>query len=83
LNPQHSLRGTVGAPDRQAVGGLGGDDPGNRATVVGHSDVAFELRFDLAVRVQDVKQHGVDALIANGIEVRADLRADAFQLVAG
>src|SRR5262249_19221723 len=49
----------------------------------GRQDVATELRLDLAVGVEDVEQNCLAALVADGAQVGADLRADPFELVAG
>ena len=46
-------------------------------------DIAEELRHHLAVRVEDVEQHGVEPAVADRREVGADLLADAFEAVAG
>src|SRR5262249_15435792 len=82
VNPQDSFGRAVGTPEREAGRGLGRDHVGQDAAVVGRQVVAEELRFDLAVGVKDVDQDGLGSLVADGSQVSADLRADAFQLMA-
>src|SRR5262249_11469325 len=67
---------------RDAVSGLRSDHARDRAAGVGHHSVADELRLHLAVGIKDVEQDRLCVLVANGAQVSADLRADAFELMA-
>ena len=83
VNPQDRLRGAVGTTDREAVGSLRGNHSRKGAAGVRHQHVAVKLRLHLAIGVEDVEQDRFRALVAHGVQVGADLGADAFELVAG